>query len=81
MVGPGIVVWFHHTGFRDDILHPACLCPVNHEAASLHEACFCALFASEQHPYMKLVSVLCLPVSSIPTSLSFFKSFCPCVIR
>ena len=27
---------------------------------------------------MQLVSVLCLPVSSIPTSLSFFKSFCPC---
>ena len=29
---------------------------------------------------MQLVSVLCLPVSSIPTSLSFFKSFCPCEI-
>ena len=29
---------------------------------------------------MQLVSVLCLPVSSIPTSLSFFKSFCPCYI-
>ena len=27
---------------------------------------------------MRLVSVLCIPVSSIPTSLSFFKSFCPC---
>ena len=28
---------------------------------------------------MQLVSVLCLPVSSIPTSLSSFKSFCPCL--
>ena len=27
---------------------------------------------------MHLVSVLCIPVSSIPTSLSFLKSFCPC---
>ena len=27
---------------------------------------------------MQLVPVLCLPVSSIPTSLSFLKSFCPC---
>ena len=32
---------------------------------------------SGQHPYMQLVSVLCKPVSSIPTSLSFFKSFYP----
>ena len=31
-----------------------------------------------QHPYMQIVSVLCKPVSSIPTSLSFFKSFYPC---
>ena len=30
---------------------------------------------------MQLVFVLCLPVSSIPTSLSFFKSFCPCNIN
>ena len=29
---------------------------------------------------MQLVSVLCLPVSTIPTSLSFFKSFCSCNI-
>ena len=29
---------------------------------------------------MHLVSVLCIPVSSIPTSLSFLKSFCPCII-
>ena len=29
---------------------------------------------------MHLVSVLCIPVSSIPTSLSFLKSFCPCNI-
>ena len=36
------------------------------------------LYTSEQHPYMHLVSVLCIPVSSIPTSLSFLKSFCPC---
>ena len=28
---------------------------------------------------MQLVSVLCIPVSTIPTSLSFLKSFCPCV--
>ena len=28
-----------------------------------------------QHPYMQLVSVLCKPVSSIPTSLSFFLKF------
>ena len=29
---------------------------------------------------MQLVSVLCLPVSSIPTLLSFFKSFYPCTL-
>ena len=38
---------------------------------SLHAPCFSALYTSE-HPYMHLVSLLCLPVSSIPTSLSFF---------
>ena len=31
-----------------------------------------------QHPHMQLVSVLCKPVSSIPTSLSFSQSFYPC---
>ena len=35
-------------------------------------------FSDSIDPYMQLVSVLCSPVSSIPTSLSFFKSFCPC---
>ena len=29
---------------------------------------------------MHLVSVLCIPVSSISTSLSFLKSFCPYMI-
>ena len=33
-----------------------------------------------QHPYMQLVSVLYKPVSSISTSLSFFKSFFPCEV-
>ena len=28
---------------------------------------------------MQFISVLYLPVNSIPTSLSFFKSFCPCI--
>ena len=35
-------------------------------------------FSDSIDPYIQLVSVLCSPVSSIPTSLSFFKSFCPC---
>ena len=39
-----------------------------------HTACFIAFMpvTTGQHPYMQLVSVLCIPVSSIPTSLSFY---------
>ena len=35
--------------------------------------CFFMPVTTGQHPYMQLVSVLCKPVSSIPTSLSFLK--------
>ena len=32
-------------------------------------------------PYMHLVSVLCIPVSSIPTSLSFLKVFVLVIVK
>ena len=43
----------YHTAFHNSI--PTCTlfqCFVNQWAASLHAACFCALFTSEQHPYI-----------------------------
>ena len=49
-VGPGIVVWFHHTA------HPTCslfLCSVKPVSNTLQSTCFCALYTSEQHPYMQ----------------------------
>ena len=52
-----------------DSIIPTCSlfqCFVNQWASSLHAACFCPLFTSKQH---------------IPTLLSFFKSFCPCMYR
>ena len=39
-----------------------------------HTACFIAFkpVTTDQHPYMQVVSVLCKPVNSMPTSLSFY---------
>ena len=55
--------------------------PLSYTTDAIFYCTFCenssALMA---HPYIQLVSVLCIPVSSIPTSLSFLKSFCPCLI-
>ena len=68
----GIAVWFTDVEPGIAVWFP----PTTLMTGSI--PCFSALHTSEQHPYIHLVSVLCIPVSSIPTSLSFLKSFCPC---
>ena len=41
----------------------------------LHAACFCALYTSEHHPYVQLVSVLLFASEQHPYITSFFFKF------
>ena len=77
-VGPGIAVWFHPTTLMTGSI-PTCSlfqCFVYQRAASLHAACFSALYVSEQHPYITFF----LPSPAWAEGIVLGLCVCVCVL-
>ena len=69
-------MWVEHVlkKWPSSVMEPHSNLPAEIAVWFHHTACFIPV-TTGQHPYMQIVSVLCKPACSIPTSLSFLKVF------